>query len=287
MKITTGLAVGATVVALVAVGTGGAVAQSLVTSHDIKDGTVRVKDMRAGAISQFSRPGPAGASGAQGLRGDTGAKGEKGDTGAKGDKGNNGANGLNPAVLVAKDGDAGWSFSGAPAAALSGGELRLAGGFDSNTVSGAIGMVKTFDNVPLSTLTSLRYDMHVTKRPTDVSAPTIHVAVVGASTGTSSGFMNLVFEPVNNGGTTLNQPFVFDAVSGSWWGTRDSQNHPRQATASLVSFVQDNPNAKIIAVSVDNGGSSSNTVPVDAFSAGVDNLVLGFGDSFTRYDFGG
>ena len=148
-------------------------------------------------------------------------------------------------------------------------------------------MVKAIDNVPLSSLTSLRYDMHVTKRPTDVSAPTIHVAVVGAATNTTSGFMNLVFEPVNNGGTTLNQPFVFDAVSGSWWGTRDSLHHPRQATDSLASFVQDNPDAKIIAVSVDNGGSSSDTVPVDAFSAGVDNLVLGFGDSFTRYDFGG
>ena len=75
MKIKTGLVVGATVVALLAVGTGGAVAKSLVTSHDIKDGTVRVKDLRAGAISQFSQPGPAGATGAQGLKGDTGAQG--------------------------------------------------------------------------------------------------------------------------------------------------------------------------------------------------------------------
>ena len=87
MKIKTGLAVGAAVVALLAVGTGGAVAQSLVTSRDIKDGTVRVKDMRAGAIKQFSKPGPAGATGATGA---TGAKGATGAQGLKGDKGDDG-----------------------------------------------------------------------------------------------------------------------------------------------------------------------------------------------------
>ena len=68
-KIKTGLAVGATVVAVFAIGTGGAVAGSLVTSADIKDGTVRVKDMRPAAVNQFSKPGPAGAAGAQGVAG--------------------------------------------------------------------------------------------------------------------------------------------------------------------------------------------------------------------------
>jgi hypothetical protein len=34
-------------------------------------------------------------------------------------------------------------------------------------------------------------------------------------------------------------------------------------------------------------GSSSNTIPVDAFSAGADDLVVGFGSTFDRYDFGG
>ena len=83
MKIKTGLAVGATVVALLAVGTGGAVAQSLVTSRDIKDGTVRVKDMRAGAIKQFSKPGPAGKDGAQGVAGKDGAQGVAGKDGRR------------------------------------------------------------------------------------------------------------------------------------------------------------------------------------------------------------
>ena len=84
MKIKTGLAVGASVVCLLAVGTGGAVAQSLVTSKDIKDGTVRVKDMREGAVKQFSKPGPAGEDGAQGVAGKDGAQGVAGKDGKDG-----------------------------------------------------------------------------------------------------------------------------------------------------------------------------------------------------------
>ena len=80
---------------------------------------VEGRDLTARAVTTLQQGGTTGATGA------TGAKGEKGDTGAqgaKGEKGSNGANGLNPAVLVAKDGDAGWSFSGSPAAVISGGE---------------------------------------------------------------------------------------------------------------------------------------------------------------------
>jgi hypothetical protein len=52
--------------------------------------------------------------------------------------------------------------------------------------------------------------------------------------------------------------------------------------------VQDNPNAKIVQISIDNGGTSGpGTIPVDDFSAGVDNLVIGMDTDFTRYDFGG
>jgi len=186
-----------------------------------------------------------------------------------------------------KSGDAGWSLSGAPSARLVGGELRLGGGFDSSTVAGGIGMTKPYANVPLSTLTSLSYSFHVNKRPNAVSAPTIHVAVTGASTLTGSTFMNLVYEPANNGGAQVGLPYTLDARSGAWWGTKDTTNHPRQATASLDSFIADNPGAKIIAISVDNGGSSVDTIPAADFDAGVDNLVVGFDNGFDRYDFGG
>ena len=97
-----------------------------------------------------------------------------------------GKDGVNPAVAITESGDAGWAFTGNPAARLAGGELRLAGGFDANTVAGGIGMTKGYDSVPLSSLSALSYSLHVTKRPNDISAPTIHVAVVGAETVTGS-----------------------------------------------------------------------------------------------------
>ena len=94
------------------------------------------------------------------------------------------------------------------------GELRLAGGFDSNTMSGAIGMVKTFDRRAavephVAEVGRARHEASE-RRP----APTIHVAVVGAVDGHELGVHEPRLEPVNNGGTTLDQPFVFDAVSG-------------------------------------------------------------------------
>jgi hypothetical protein len=86
-EIKTGFAVGATVLAVFAIGTGGAVAGSLVTSADIKDGTVRVKDMRQAAVKQFSKPGAAGATGAQGVAGGVGPAGPQGPKGEKGGSG--------------------------------------------------------------------------------------------------------------------------------------------------------------------------------------------------------
>ena len=100
--------------------------------------------------------------------------------------------------------------------------------------------------------------------------------------------MQLVYEPYNNGSVDVGKPYTQDAFTGKWWGTKATPNHPRQATASLASFVQDNPKAKIVQISIDNGGTSgSGTIPVDEFSAGADNLVIGMGTDFERYDFGG
>jgi len=81
-------------VAVFAIGTGGAVAGSLVTSADIKDGTVRVKDMRQTAVQKFSKTGPAGATGAQGAQGLAGGVGPVGPQGSKGEKGEKGGSGL-------------------------------------------------------------------------------------------------------------------------------------------------------------------------------------------------
>jgi hypothetical protein len=80
------------------VGTTSATAATLITSKDIKNGTIRAEDIKRGTITpsrltrgvrqQLQRVG------AQGGPGLPGPKGDKGDTGAKGDKGDKGVVGL-------------------------------------------------------------------------------------------------------------------------------------------------------------------------------------------------
>ena|SRR5436190_2827190 len=83
--------------ALVMATTGSAVAASLITSKQIKDGTITTKDINKKAIKSLKgktgATGPQGASGPQGPKGDTGAAGVKGDKGDAGTNGTNGANG--------------------------------------------------------------------------------------------------------------------------------------------------------------------------------------------------
>ena len=191
-----------------------------------------------------------------------------------------------------ESGDAGWEFAGAPNASLRGGELRLGGGFDGSTPVGSIGISKAYDEVPLSDLDALRYSLHVNERPNDLSAPTVLVTVIGADTGTESGFANLVYEPYQNLQTTIGQPYVLDATAGRWWPTRtlaagEANEIVRQHTASLAEIAATSPDAVIVGISITNGGSSSATIPVDEFDAGADELVVGLGCQLTRYDFGG
>src|SRR4030088_2003636 len=80
--------------ALVMATTGSAVAASLITSAQIKDGTIQTRDISKKA--QAALKGNAGAAGAQGSQGPQGLKGDKGDKGGagpKGDKGDAGAKG--------------------------------------------------------------------------------------------------------------------------------------------------------------------------------------------------
>jgi hypothetical protein len=297
-------------VAVVLACTGSATAGSLITGGKIKDGTITAKDIKKGTLtsdrfatavrSQLTKAGVQGPAGAKGDKGEAGTPGAtlQGSPPQKGDKGDNGAagrDGLNPATLVAAGGDSGWTFVGGgappkdPPASFSSGELRLQGGFDASTPSGAIGIAHAYDNVALSSLKTLSYDFRVLKRPSGntVSAPTIHITLLKAATGSQSGFTNLVFEPYVQGDFGLNQRYSLDAMLGKWWATQKAgtidQGHP----ASWADVIAQNPDATISAISFDNGGSSSNTIPANEFAAGVDNALVGFGASFTRFDFGG
>src|SRR4051812_30891365 len=68
--------------ALVMACTGSAVAASLITSKQIKDGTIQTKDISKKALKALKgKSGVQGAQGLQGPKGEQGAKGDKGDTG--------------------------------------------------------------------------------------------------------------------------------------------------------------------------------------------------------------
>lgn len=85
------VALGGVITALVlAAGTGGAVAGSLVTSKDIKDGTIKQVDIKPSLVEKFSQPGEQGP---EGPKGDTGATGQQGPRGYTGDAGKDGADG--------------------------------------------------------------------------------------------------------------------------------------------------------------------------------------------------
>ena len=175
-----------------------------------------------------------------------------------------------------------------PTASFSGGELRLQGGFDASTPSGAIGIVRAGNDVPLSSLKTLSYDFRLIKRTAgSVVAPTIHISVLKANTGTTTGFTNFVFEPYVQGDFGLNQRYSLDAMAGKWWSTRNAGGINQSNPATWADVIAKNPDATISAISLDNAGSSGNTTPADQFAAGVDNVIVGFGSDFTRYDFGG
>jgi len=286
--------------------TGTAAAGSLITSGKIKDGTIRGRDIHKGTITSDRLSNgvrrelrEAGTPGPKGDKGDPGAsapsvQGSAPQKGDKGDKGDKGRDGLNPATLVAKDGDAGWSFVGGgadlnnPKASFADGELRLEGGFDGNTPTGAIGIAHAYDNAPLSSLKTLSYDFRILVRPSgSVQAPTIHVTVNNASRDDGKSFDNFVFEPYRQGTFGLFQRYSVDAMLGQWWATHATGGIDQDHPATWADVVRANPNATIAAISVDNGGSSGATPQGDDIVAGADDVIVGFGSDFTRYDFGG
>ena len=75
----------------------------------------------------------------------------------------------------------------------------------------------------------------------------------------------------------LNQRYSIDAMAGKWWSTRTAGGINQSNPATWAELIAKNPDATISAISIDNGGSSGNTIPADQFAAGVDNVIVGFG----------
>jgi len=302
----------------------GNIANGAVTGSKIANGAVGMNKLARTVLVALARSGEprgtvSGAEGPAGSQGPQGAPGQDGQNGQNGQNGRDGRDGLNPAVPVVDvptishssgqnpdpgsgdPGDGGWYFSGdgtGGSAALTNGELELDGpGIDSNTWQGGIGIAKAFNNVLLSDLDALTYHWHVNEVNSSPQAPTIHITVLGLcndskfNTGSKpSCFANLVYNPTLNG-VSPSESVVYQSdgftPNAKWYSTTEpniggpgGQNDPE----TLAAFVSNNPNAVITQISLDSGGTSGGT---GSFDAGADDLLLGFGHTNTRYDFGG
>ncbi|MET0602949.1 MAG: hypothetical protein ABW167_13275 [Baekduia sp.] len=245
-----------------------------------------------GTVGATGANGAQGAQGTQGAQGAVGAEGKDGANGSDGANGANGANGTdgldgaNAATQVLTAGEHGWTLPGSPAATIERGELRLGGGNDLSTpAEGGIGAVLTLPTFPaLSTLNALSFSFHVDDRPNASTAvPVIHLSLSDVNrtdvSNVRSTVLALVGRPADVGAA-----ITLDSLEGDWKSLRPIAGDSDLTPQSLADIVAANPEAKISRISVDNGGPSGGP---DAFAAGVDNVVVGFGDSFERYDFGG
>jgi hypothetical protein len=298
-----------------------ATAASLISGSQIKTGTITNRAIHKGSITSnrlssgvqkilkrvTAQSGAATPVGATGAAGSNGAAGANGANGSNGNAGNNGANGANPATEVLASGDSGWTLSGipqplagpqnGPGPSIADGELRLTGGFDNSNPGppqGAPGLAHA-ENVPIGDLSTLLYSFHIDRRPSSgdsfSDAPAIHVTLTGiARVGSGSTFDNLVYSPVYNDSNQVGVQYTADAMQGLWYSSHQLVNGNADQSAggqkSFQSIAAANPGATITQISVDNGGTSPDT-DGSAFSAGVDDVVLGFNGTFTRYDFGG
>ncbi len=291
----------------------GNIANGAVTGDKIADGAVGINKLARTIRAALAEAGdPHGVVN----QGPGGPQGTPGQNGQNGQDGQNGRDGLNPAVPVVNvpsiahssgrnpnpdsgdPGDGGWYFSGdgnGGSASLTNGELELDGpGIDANTWQGGIGIAKAFDNVPLRDLDALTYQWHVNEVNTVSSqAPTIHITVTGLTNDSKfgSGFANLVYNPTLNGIQTPAQSVLYQAdgfaPNANWYSTTEkniSAPGGQDSPETLAAFVSNDPNAVISQISLDNGGTSAGT---GSFDAGADDLLLGFGNTNTRYDFGG
>lgn len=109
------------VIALLVAMSGSAVAASLITGEQIKDGTIQTKD-----LSKKTRVKLASASG--GERGPAGPSGQQGERGANGSAGQNGRDGVSQALVRRVENEVGAHSSGVAVAHCLSGEEAIGGG---------------------------------------------------------------------------------------------------------------------------------------------------------------
>jgi hypothetical protein len=297
------------VVTAVLVGVGTAGAAGLLTSGQIKDGTIRNHDIHKKTIS-LNRLTPGvqrliAQHKAQNLQtqgyaiGAKGDAGPKGDTGPKGDRGPAGAPGLDSdAVRVVGSGEL-RGFTLAP-----GGHGTLT--FDTPPVtpplgskalkftSGDGGPVEAYAfadtgatspgaaspaDPSIAELTHASYASLIeTPAPTDVNDVGLKMEVYGANVGTQSGYTTVTYEPYQNASpkdTGVWHRHSFDR--GLVWSSHAPTNGDctQASPCPFSTFALENPNAIVITVKLAIGQNSGAGWP--GFVGYVDDFSLGFG----------
>jgi hypothetical protein len=298
---------------LLAAATAGA--SSLITSSNIKDGTIRARDIHKGSIYlnrlskgtqsliKKSRTGPAGAkgaTGAQGPKGDTGPQGPKGTTG---DRGAPGLDSDQPRVVdannlrgftLAPNGDNGDStpngtvgFATPPVAPSLGTQALKFTSTNGKPVV-AYAPLPGGHNPLLAELTQASYESLIESQPQAALDVSLQMEVTNSTVNLpNGGYTTVVFEPYESGSSeTLNEWHGHSFDRGKIWSSRTPSADPCSADhpCSFETFAEENPNAIVQTVKFRIGQNSGDDW--SGFVGYVDDLRLGFGP-VVRYDLGG
>ena len=185
-------------------------------------------------------------------------------------------------------GDEGWNQSAGTDAKIQDGELAFAG-------DAKQGLKKTFPSQPsaCTDLSALVYQFRVDNRSAGSKiAPALKIEVTGANRtdnpSSGSTFTTLINEPTYQSTrdtveSTREGQVNAMAPGNKWWSSNPVGGAPtRETYVPFETLCAQNPDMKVGSVLFEAGSGSGS-----AFAAAGDNLLIGFDDEFTRYDFGG
>jgi hypothetical protein len=312
-------AIAACIVTALVVGAVSAGAASLITGHQIKNGTITNRDVHKRTISMnrltngVQRILKSAGGQSTGVSGPVGPAGPKGDTGAggpQGPKGDKGADGLDSDAVRTITADHLGPFSLAPMG--DNGDTSDNGtiAFGTPPVPGPLGdqalemtssngkpvVVYAYKassptdpaNPVIGELTHASYASLIHTQPQSALDASLQIEVIHSTAPHfANGYTTVVFEPYQNGSPdTLDQWNRHAVDRGKVWSTQAlaSGNCTQADPCPFSQFALENPNAIVQTVKLRIGQNSGDAWT--GFEGWVDDFQLGFGP-VVRYDFGG
>lgn len=269
------MAAAGVVVAAALVGGGTASAANLITSDDVKngslrsvdlendtikskdvtDGSLRVKDLTDDAVDTLQKQGPQGATGPQGPKGDTGATGARGPQGPKGDNatyvgehwGVIARNTIAPATAVLRSG---------PFSAWAGdvvkppfGQGSLALTVAGSTDKVAFGNEVDFQGMRVADLSAVGFHVYTTGENSEAptaNMPSIAFEIDPNVGAVNSNYSSLVFTPTSNSAPNKWSDYIDATTEGLWGlsgsafnGTTCSLNGSRCTWDQMLTYLSD------------------------------------------------